>query len=157
MRACDHNVNILCPRFDGAADFRYALGQGRKSRRESCGDGGNSHTAAFKRPSRCFHEPVIHANRGNLDAEIFDTQAFHEFVLNRLSGLRTQASDALVRVVSGKGGQVHARDGPQQPCHLPIFFHRATRHMTLLPAFHGAGIHSNLLHPVQIEWYALVR
>ena len=156
VRACDHNVNILCPRFDRAADFRYALGQGRKSCGESGGDSGNSHTAAFKRPSGCFHEPVIDANRCNLEVEIFDTQAFHEFVQNRSPGLRAQASDALVCVVSRKGGKVHARDGPQQPCCLPIFFHRATRHMTLLPAFHGAGIHSNLLHPVQIEWYALI-
>ena len=100
---------------------------------------------------------MIHANRRNLDVEIFDSQAFYEFVLNRLPGLRAQAADALVGVVSRKGREVHAGDGPQQPCRLPVFFHGATRHMTLRPAFHGAGIHSNLLHPIQIEWYALVR
>ena len=59
-------------------------------------------------------------------------------------------------VVAGKRRKIHAGNGAQQPCHLPLLLHRAPRNQALRPALHRAGIHANVFYPVQIEWHTAV-
>ena len=156
VRAGDDNVNLLSPSLDGAADFRDALGQWRQSCRKPSGDCGNLHAAAFEGSSRGFDEPVIHANSRNLNVKIFHSQMLYQLGLNRLPALGAQAANALVGVVSRQSCQIHTGNCAQQPCRLPVFFHRTTRDMGLRPAFHRAGIDANLLYPIQIDRYSSI-
>ena len=71
--------------------------------------------------------------------------------------LRAQTADALVRVISGKSGQIHASDRPQKPGRLPIFFYTSPRDMRLRPAFDCARIDAHLAHPIQVEGYPRIR
>src|SRR5437879_7183685 len=74
-----------------------------------------------------------------------------------MSGLGAQAAHALFGVISRKCCEIHAGNGTQQPCRLPVFFYRTASCMTLRPTFDGAGVHSNLLHPVEVEGDAAIR
>jgi hypothetical protein len=150
----DDNIDLLRSSLDGAADFGYTLGQGGKSCGKSGGNGCNSHAAILERPTCDFHEPVIHANRCNLDFELFNSQPFYQFVLDGLQGLGTQATHALVGVVAREGGEIHASNCAEQPGRLPVFFHGTARDVTLSPPFDRTGVHANLSYAIEIEWYA---
>ena len=100
---------------------------------------------------RGFDESVVDADGAHLDAEFLDPEFLDEILLDRLSRLRAQAPHALVGVVAGERRQVHAGDRAQKPCGLPFFLHRAARYLRLGAAFHGARVHANFLHPIQIE------
>ena len=153
----DDDVDLVRSGLDRAANFGDALGHRRKASGKSRGNGRHSNAAAFERPRRRFDKAVIDANRRDLDFEFFDLQLLYQVVLDGLPGLGAQAAHALVGVVAGKSGQIHAGDGAQQPGGLPFFFHRAARNVSLRPALHRAGVDANLLHPVEIQRDAAIR
>ncbi len=144
-------------RLDRTANLRHALGQRRKAGGESGGNRGHAHAAAFERAHRRFHKRVIDANRGNLDIQFFDSQPLDQVILNRMPRFGAQAAHPLLGVIARQSGQVHAGDGAQQPCRLPVFLYGAAGNVTLRPAFDRAGVDANLLHPVEIERNAAIR
>ena len=78
---------------------------------------------SFQSVQRRFDEHVINANRGDLDLSSSTPSLLDQFLLQRMATLGAQSANALVGVVSGKRGQIHARDGAQKPCGLPFFFY----------------------------------
>ena len=157
MGARDDDIDLMRARFHRAANFRDALGERRESGGKSGGDRRNVNAASFQCMQRGFDESVINANRAHLDAEFLDAEFLHEILLDGLSRLRAQSPHALIGVVAGERCQIHAGDRAQKPCGLPFFLHRSARHLRLGAAFHGARVHANFLHPVQIERNAGVR
>src|SRR5882724_6708389 len=157
MSARDHHVNIVGSRLDRTANLRYALNQWREPSRKSSGDSGHAYAAALKRSHRRFHKRVIHANRGDLDVQLFNSQALDQIVLDGMPGLGTQAAHALLGVIAREGGQVHTGNGAEQPCRLPVFFYRAAGDVALRPAFDRTSVDANLLQPIKIQRDAAVR
>ena len=127
MSAGDDHIDIIGSRFDRTANFRNAFSQRRESCGKSGGDRGHAHAAAFERPHRRLHKGVIHADRGNFNVQFFNPQALDQIILNRMPGFGAQAAHALFSVIAGESGEVHAGDGAQQPCRLPIFLYGAAR------------------------------
>jgi len=62
-------------------------------------------------PARRFDKSVIHANRSNLNLQVFDSKLLNQIMLDGLSGFGAQAAHTLVGVVSRKSCEIHARDG----------------------------------------------
>ena len=100
---------------------------------------------------RSFNERVIDANRRDFDAELLDAKFLDQFLLDRLPRFRAQPPHALVGVVAGKRGQIHAGDRAQKPRRLPFFLYSPSRDLRLRAALDGAGVHSHFLHPIQIK------
>ena len=99
---------------------------------------------------------MINADRGDLDVQFFDSQLLDQFMLNRLPCFGTEPAHALLGVIAGQRGKVHAGDRAQQPCRLPFLLHRAAGNVTLRPALDRTGVDANLLHPVEIKRNATV-
>ena len=106
---------------------------------------------------RRLDKGVIHADSTDFDAEFLDSEFLHEFLLDGLPCFRAQAAHAFVSVVARKRRQVHAGDRSQKPCRLPFFLDSSASNLRLRATFHGARVHPNFLHPVQIERNAGVR
>jgi hypothetical protein len=101
---------------------------------------------------RSFHKNVVHADGGDFYFEGFDAEFPYKIMLKRLSAFRAKAADALVGVITGKRGEIHAGDRAEEPRCLPFLFYRAARYLRLCEALDRAGVHANFLHPIQIEW-----
>jgi hypothetical protein len=100
---------------------------------------------------RGLNKNMVDANGGDFYLEFFDAEFLDEIVLKRLSSLGAKAPHALIGVIAGKCGEIHAGNCAQKPRRLPLFFYRAARHLRLGAALNRAGVHSNFLHPIQIE------
>ena len=79
------------------------------------------------------------------------------FLLDGMPGLRAQAANALVGVIAGKSGQIHAGNRPQKPRRLPIFFYGSSRDMGLNAALDCAGVDSDFSYPIEVEGNAGIR
>src|ERR1017187_6191706 len=151
MGARDHDIDLMRPRFHRPANFRNALGERRQARGKSGGDCRNVNAASLQGVQRGFDEAVVDAHGAHLDAEVLDPEFLYEILLNGLSRLRAQSPHALVGVIAGERGQVHAGNPTQKPRGLPFFLYRPASHLGLRPAFHGARVDPNVLQPIQIE------
>ncbi len=100
----DH-INVVGPGFHRAADFGNAFGERRKSGGKSGGNRRHPHSAALKSAHRGLHEGVIDANSSDLDVELFNPQALHQVILDRMPGLRAKAPHAVFGIVAGKGSR----------------------------------------------------
>ena len=147
----DHHVDLVRAGFYRAPNLSDALSQRRQAGGESGGNRGYTNTAALKRPPRGLDKRVIHTDGRDLDLKTLNSQPLFQIGLNRMPALGTQAAHALVGVIPGERGQVHATDGAEQPRGLPFFFHRATGNLALRPALNRAAIDPDLLHPVEVE------
>ncbi len=156
MGASDDHVDFVGAGLDGTLDFGDSFGEWRKPGRESCRDRGHVNPASFNCAARRLDERVVHANSRHLDLQTFDPKLSHDFLLERLARFGAEPKHALVGVVTRKRGEVHARDGAQQPRGLPLFFHRAASPQRLRAALHGAGVHANGIHPIQVQRNAAV-
>jgi hypothetical protein len=150
MSPRNDNIDVIRSRFHRAANFFNSLAHGRQAGRKSRGNRGHANPTASQRSDRGFNETMVYANRRHFEVEIFDLKTLQKFTLNRLPRFGAQASHAVVGVISGKRGQVHAGDCPQEPSRLPFFFHRSPRPEGLRPALHCAGVHAHLFDPIKI-------
>src|SRR6266566_3338219 len=138
-------------------DLCHALGEWRKSGGKSCRNRRNPHPAALECPQRCFHKRVINADGGNLDIQLFDSQPLYQVMLNWLPRFCAKPAYTFLGVIARERCEIHARDGPQQPCRLPILLHCPASNMSLRPAFDGTGVNSNLLQPIEAQRNATIR
>ena len=157
MGAGDDYINFLRSGFDGTVDLCHALGEWRKSGGKSCRNRRNPHPAALECPQRCFHKRVINADGGNLDIQLFDSQPLYQVMLNWLPRFCAKPAYTFLGVIARQGCEIHARDGAQQPCSLPILLHCPASNMSLRPAFDGTGVNSNLLQPIEAQRNATIR
>src|ERR1700730_6673497 len=109
------------------------------------------HSTTLERMQRSFNECVIHANGGDLNLQFLDPKLLFYFLLDRMPGLRAQAANALVGVVTGKSSQIHAGNRPQKPCRLPIFFYGSSRDIGFNAALDCAGGGSAFSYPTEVE------
>jgi len=72
-------------------------------------------------------ERVVDAHRGHFDLQALDPKFFDDFLLEGLArfGAKPPYRSSVCR---RKRGEIHARDGAEQPCGLPFLFHRAASH-----------------------------
>src|SRR5882672_1230462 len=124
----DDHVNLVSAGLDGAPDLRDSLGKRRKSGRESRRDRGHVNPASFNSAARRFDERMVDAHRRYFDLQAFDAQLLHDFPLERLASLGAKPKYTLICVVTRKRGEVHARNGAQQPPGLPFSLHRTASH-----------------------------
>ena len=115
------------------------------------------YTTPLERVQCRFHKRVIHANGSDLNLQLLDPKLLFYFLLDGMPGLRAQTANALVGVIAGKGGQIHAGNRPQKPCRLPFFFHRSSRDMGLNTPLNCAGVDTDFPYPIQIEGNAGIR
>jgi hypothetical protein len=80
--------------------------------------------------------------------QLLDPKLLFNFLLNGMPALRAQTAYALIGVVAGKSGQIHAGDGAQKPRRLPFFFHGSPRDLGLGAALDRAGVDSHFAHPI---------
>src|SRR5882724_8585920 len=144
------------PASNGAPDFGDTFGERRKTGREARRDRGHMNPTSFDSAARRFDERVVHAHGRYLDLRAFNAKLLHDSLLEGLARFGAKPKHALVSIVTGKRGEVHARNGAQQPRGLPFFLHRASSHQGLRAALHGAGVHADGIHPIQVERYAAV-
>ena len=156
MRARNDNVDLLRARFHRAVNLLHALGQRIQPRRKPRRNCSHRNARSFKRLHRRLHKHVIHAHRAHGQVQVLNAETLHNVPLQRIARLGAQPPHALDRVVAAQRGQVHARNGAQQPRRLGVFFHRAPRHLRRRAPLHRAGVHPHLVHPVQIERHAPV-
>src|ERR1700730_7622374 len=147
----DDHINLVRPGLNGAAYFSDALLKRRESGRESRRDSSDVNATALESAKRGLNEGVIHAHSRDFQIELFDSQTLHHLVLNRLPGLRAQSAHALVCIVAGQRGEVHARNRAQEPGYLPLFLYGAPTNQRLRPTFHGAPVYADLLDPIEVE------
>src|SRR6266850_5680356 len=152
----DDNVDFIRAGLYGATDLGNSFGKRRKPGRESRRDRGHVNSASFDSAARCFDESMVDAHSRHLDLQAFDTKLLHDFLLDGLARFGTEPKYAFIRVVTRKRGEVHARDGAEQPRGLPLFFHRTASHQGLRAALHGAGVHANGIYPIYIQRNAAV-
>ena len=151
VSACDDNIDFMRARLDGAANFGDAFCKRRETGGKSRRDSGHFDAGAVESSEGGFNKRVVDTNRGDLQVQFLDAEALDQFLLDGLSSLRAKPADTLIGVVGGKGGEIHAGDGAQQPRDLPIFLHGAPGSESLRAAFHCACIDADLLNPVEIE------
>src|SRR6516225_5811874 len=156
VRARYYHVNFPRPRFDRSAHFGNPLFQRIQPCWKTRRNRSHGNLCAFQRPPRRFHEQVIHAHSSHLYVQALNPQFSLDFLLDRVPRLRTQPPHALIRVVTRKSGQVHTRDGSQQPRDLPILLHRSPGHQSRRPPFHRARIHTDVFHPIEIQRRAAI-
>ena len=90
----------LRSRLDGTANLRHAFGQRRQSCGKAGGNRGHAHAAAFKRAHCGFDKGVIHANRGNLNFQLFNPQPLDQVILNGMPGFGAEAAHPLLGVIA---------------------------------------------------------
>src|SRR5208337_174726 len=100
---------------------------------------------------------VIHADGADLNVKCFDSQLLHDFTLDRLARFRAETPDALLVVVATQRGKVHAGDSAEHPGDLPVLFHGPACHQGGGAALDRAGVHANLLQPIQIQRSPAIR
>src|ERR1700686_438753 len=115
------------------------------------------HPTTLERLLSRFHKRVVHANRGDLNLQFLDPKFLFDLLLDWVPGLGAQTANALVGVIPGKSGQIHAGNRPQKPCRLPFFFHRSSRDMGLNAALDRAGVDSDFSYPIEVEGNAGIR
>src|SRR3982074_599997 len=156
MSAGDDDVDFIGAGLDGAPDFGDSFGERREPGGESRRDRGHVNPASFNSAARRLDESVVDAYRRYLDVQALDAQLLHDFLLERLASFGTEPKYTLVRVITGKRGQVHAGEGAEQARGLPLFFHRASSYEGLRAVLHGAGVHANGIYPIHVQRNAAV-
>src|SRR5262249_44852872 len=116
----DDHINFLSSSFDGALDFGYALFEWGKTRRKARGYVGDRDSTAFESFDGRFDKQMIDTDRADTDIQFANAEPSDEFVLHRLAGLGAETPHALIGVVTGKRGEIHAGDGAQEPGDLAV-------------------------------------
>src|SRR5208337_312478 len=112
---------------------------------------------SLQRELRCLHKTVIHADSADMNVQGCDPQLLYDFLLDRSPGLGAEPPDALLGIIATQGRKVHASDGAEHPGDLPVLYHGAARYQSSRAALDRAGIHANLLQPIQIQRSSAVR
>src|SRR5437868_9965602 len=115
------------------------------------------HSTAIEGVERRLNKRVVHANGSDLDLQFLDAELLFQFLLDGAPGLRAQAANALLGVITGKSCQIHAGNRPQKPRRLPFFLYSSSRDMGLNAALDGAGVDPDFTDPIEIEGNAGIR
>ena len=75
---------------------------------------------------------------------------FQQVVPHRIARLRAQAAHAILGVFAGERGEVHQRDGLQQPRCLPFLLHRPPAAERCDAALHRGAVDARALDPVSV-------
>jgi hypothetical protein len=100
---------------------------------------------------RGLNKNMVDANGGDLYIELFDSEFLHEILLHGVVRLRAQPAYSLISIIAGKSGEIDTRDRSEKPRRLPFLFNRSARYLRLGSTIHRASVHTNFLHPVQVE------
>src|SRR5271163_970251 len=147
----DDDIDLMRASLHRAANFINPLLQRRQTGRETSGDSGNVYSAAFERAQCCLYKWVVDADGGDFNLQFFDPEFLFQLRLDGMAAFGAQAAHALISVVAGEGGQIHAGDGAQKPRRLPFFFYSPARDLGLRPALNGAGVDTDLTDPIEIK------
>jgi hypothetical protein len=115
------------------------------------------HPTALQRVQSSFNKCVVHTDRSDLNLQFLDPKLLFHFLLDGVPGLRAQTANALVGIIAGKRGQIHAGNRSQKPRRLPFFFYGSSSDMGLNAALDCAGVDSDFADPIQIEGNAGIR
>src|SRR5581483_5026746 len=154
--AGDDDIDLAGAGFDGAADLLDARFERREPGGEAGGDGGDRDSGAFESLDGGFDEEVVDADGADVEVEGLDAEGADEMVFERAARFGAEALDALGGVVAGEGGEVHAREGAEEPGGLEVLFDGAAGADGGGAALYGRGVDADLFDPGEVERDAAV-
>ena len=88
--------------------------------------------------------------------QILNAEAFNNVALQRVARFGAETPDAVGRVVAAQCGQVHARNGAQQPGSLRFLLYGSPRNMGRRAPLHCAGVDAHAFNPIKVKGNATV-
>ena len=94
---------------------------------------------------------MIHANRPRGDRTEFDFQGLEQIGPYGKARLAAEPANPVLGIIPGKGGQVDAGNGLEEPRRLIGFLDRAPARQGLAPALDGGGVGLDRKGPIEVK------
>ena len=99
---------------------------------------------------------MVDANRGYPDREPLGAELVEQIGGDGLTRLGAEPADPARCVVAGEGGEIHQRDGPQQPGGLPLLLHRSAAPQRGGSALNRAPVDPDFAQPREVQRHSRI-
>ncbi len=120
QRPRHNNIDFRRARRDSSSNFGQSLLQRGLAGGETSGDRGDGDAGAFKGRACLANACGIDANSAYSNLALLYSESGDDILANGKGGLKAEAIDVGLGIVTGQSCQINALHGTKQPCRLPF-------------------------------------